>query len=48
MNNCELIDASSEASWNVYPDSVSVSSLGTIIMKFNEDEFDPVTVKMKC
>ncbi len=48
MNNCELIDASLGASWNAYPNSVTVDSLGIIKMNFNKDEFDPVTVKMKC
>ena len=49
MNNCQLVDAVSGASWNLYSNSVSVeSSSGIIKMKFDEDEFDPVTVKMKC
>ena len=45
MNNCGLIIASSGASWNAYPNSVTVeSSSGKIKMKFNVNEFDPVTV----
>ena len=49
MYGCELIDASSGASWNAYPNSVTVeSSSGRIKMKFDQDEFNPVTVKMKC
>ena len=48
LGTCLYVDFTGEK-WDVYPKSVYTNFVnGYVYMQFNQDEFSPVTVSIKC